>query len=134
MAASSSTTVKFVSSLQTYLTTGSASRDASGISEAFTSQYRIEKQVRPVAASGDITITKADEGLTSVDFIQIVCKTAGKPMVIKPDGDTAGITYTPLSATSCAFMIATADFTTLLIENPDLTTVIDVELSLFEKV
>lgn len=134
MATTSSATVKVVTSLTASTTGSTVTREpASPMSFTLSSKYRIEKQVRSIAASGTLTVTKADEGLTTINLMQVTCKSAGKAFNIQFDGDVTGQTYNAPSVTEEAFTLSTGDFTTMVITNPDSVNAIDIEMAFFQK-
>lgn len=131
--ASSQVTVKFSASLQAPVASGSGSRNPDSVSLEFTAKNRIGEQVRRIAASGTLSIVKADEGLGTVNLMKIECLTAGSGFNIAFDGDSNGSDFNPPSTTTKAFFIGTCDFTSAVITNLDSSNPIDVALTFYEK-
>lgn len=126
-------TTKFTGALQVFDTASSASNRPDNTSLSFTSDLRIENQVREILASGTLSVTAAGEGLTSVQLIKLEVVTPGQSVTVKFNGDPNGFSLTAASVTDKAFLIASADFTSLDIVNPDVANSVKVSFSFFKK-
>jgi hypothetical protein len=126
-------TVKTAATIQTIIPPNTASSSPDSITHEITSQARIEDHTYQIAALGTTSITLASEGLTTADLLKIQGLTAGKPFTLKFNGDPTGVTCNAPSATGVPFYLATSNFATLIIGNPDAAVPIFVSVSMFQK-
>lgn len=104
--------------------------DASELS--FTAQERLEGRVYGVAGGGgSLTLNKASEGFTTLDLIRVEVLTPGKDLDVSINSAATPFTLRAVSSTDKAFMLMSADFTTLEFTNDDAAEVF-VRVSMFE--
>lgn len=99
----------------------------------FTAEKRIEQQLYEVPASGSITITASDEGLTDADLVKVEIVTPNKPADIVINGAATPFQIKPVVSTGQALLIMTGGFTTLTVQNPDAGVAICFVISAFKK-
>ena len=127
------TTVKYNATLLTTNSAGGGSVLPDPTSLEFISQSRIERQVYTIAGnSGVKTFNPSNEGFIGVDLFKVEVLNVNKAVRLKFNGDPVGMEIRPVQATSKAFFVATANFTTVDIINAD-PAAIQVMISAFEK-
>lgn len=126
-------TTKLAATLQTIDTPNITSASPDSVSQSFSAQNRIEKQVYTIPALGTATIALASEGFTACNLLKVECLTPGKPFNLKFNGDAVGVTMVAPSGSDKAVFIANADFTSMVITNPDSAVPVSVCVSMFEK-
>ena len=132
--AESDLTVKIDASLKTYTPGQTSPGSTDPVSAEITSQKRIRDQVVEIAGGGTATLDLSTEGLSASAILKMECLTAGMDFNIINGADTVGIDVVSPSSTTKAWFLGTLNFTSLTITNPDASTSIRVQYSVFEKV
>lgn len=126
-------TAKLAASLQVYDVASSASNRPDSLAAEFTAKKRTENTLRTISASGTLTLAIADLGLSTCDLIKVEILTVDKSATIRFNGDPTGFTLVPVTTGETAFLIASADWSSLEIVNLDATVPIDVAITALQK-
>jgi hypothetical protein len=130
-----SLSVDIKSSLQVYSDTSSVTANTPDrVESSFVSKIHTFRRRRTISASGSFTLALATEGLSESAFVRIECLTVGYSFQLLPSGDTTGFTFNPTDTTQKAWFEGPLSFSSIDIVNPDATTDIVIEYSIFEKV
>lgn len=126
-------TVRAVTTLQSFRTSGGAAKDPLTHRLEFTSQRRIENQGVILGPNGAVEINISDESMTRLDLLRIAAMTPNRSFVLKFDGDPTGVEYVAPAPSLRAFFMGTCNANIIRIENPSNSQDIEIEFSLFQR-
>lgn len=84
----------------------------------FNVRARIENQVAEITSGNTLTVTIADENMSSTNLVRIACLSAGKTFNLKLNGELTGVDHVPATSTDFAFYLSSANITSFEITNP----------------
>lgn len=125
--------VNYNTSLQVQLPQGGNSSIPSNSVLQFQAKNRIVEHVRQIAGNnGTFVFDPVLEGFTSVDLFIVKVETVNKTLIMKFNSDSVGLTIKPVLPSGNASFIATANFSTVTMVNPD-AGAITINITVFER-